>query len=230
MIARRDIVFGGAGLAALGAAEALRPRKRLVLLKGGGTIDSAIPKAFGGWQAEASSGLVSPEMAGKLAKSLYSETVSRTYFNDATGASVMLLAAYGDTQSDLLQLHRPESCYPAVGFAIASTQAAELALNPGAELPVRRVVASTEERTENIVYWTRLGERLPQSGGEQREARLANAMQGYVADGILVRASTLGESDQAFSILTAFLPQMLKATRKDLRPALIGTSLSQRLG
>jgi EpsI family protein len=230
VISRRDIVFGGAGLAALGAAEALRPRKRLVLLKVGGTIDSAIPKAFAGWQAQASTGLVGPEMAGKLAKSLYSETVSRTYYNDATGASVMLLAAYGDTQSDLLQLHRPESCYPAVGFAIASTRAAELPLKPGTELPVRRVVAATEERNENIIYWTRLGERLPQSGGEQRQARLANAMQGYVADGILVRASTLGDSEQAFSILSEFLPQMLMATRKDLRPALIGTSLSQRLG
>jgi EpsI family protein len=230
VIARRDIIFGAAGLAALGAAEALRPRKRLVLLKGGGTIEVAIPKRFGPWQAEASTGLVSPEMAGKLAKSLYSETVSRTYFHDATGASVMLLAAYGDTQSDLLQLHRPETCYPAVGFAIASTQASELPLAAGTLLPVRRVVAATEERTENIVYWTRLGERLPQSGGEQREARLANAMQGFVADGILVRASVLGETGPAFATLSDFLPQMLKATRKDLRPALIGTSLSQRLG
>jgi EpsI family protein len=224
---RRDIVMAGLGVAALGTAEALRPRKRMVLLKGG-TIAEAIPPEFGNWVSN-NADLVSPEQAGRLAKTLYSETVGRAYENTADGSVVLILAAYGDTQSDLLQLHRPESCYPAVGFTVSLSEPTTVKVGPGDLLPGRRVIATIEERVENIIYWTRLGERLPKSGGEQRDARLANAMDGYVADGILVRCSVVGESAQAFATLQRFIPEMLAAVRSDLRPALIGTRLAQRV-
>lgn len=223
---RRDMVMGGLALGALGAAEALRPRKRLVLLKGG-TIAEAIPQEFGPWVSN-SADLVSPEQAGRLARTLYSETVQRAYDNTEDGSTVLFLAAYGDTQSDLLQLHRPESCYPAVGYSLALSEPTTVALQ-GEELPGRRVIAKMEDRVENIIYWTRLGERLPQGGGAQRDARLANAMEGYVADGILVRCSVLGDSPPAFAVLQRFIPEMLRSVRKDLRPALIGTQLSSHV-
>ena len=70
---------------------------------------------------------------------------------------------------------------------ITQTKAEDLPVGGKGLLPVRRVIATASENQENIVYWTRLGERLPQSGGEQRDARLKNAMEGFVADGILVR-------------------------------------------
>jgi hypothetical protein len=120
MTNRRDLLIGGLALTAAGVAEALRPRKRLVLLRKG-TIAQAMPNTFGTWTAEGSTGLVSPAQAGRLSRTLYSEIVQRVYSQTGTGAEVMMLAAYGDTQSDLLQLHRPESCYPAVGFNIASS-------------------------------------------------------------------------------------------------------------
>lgn len=224
---RRDIALAGLGLAALGAAEALRPRKRLVLLKNGAKIAQAIPPQFGAWVSN-NADLVSPEQAGRLARTLYSETVSRAYDNMEDGSTVLILAAYGDTQSDLLQLHRPESCYPAVGYTLAMSK--PTALQVGSQtLPSREVIATMEDRTENIIYWTRLGERLPQGGGQQRDARLANAMQGYVADGILVRCSVLGESAEAFATLRRFIPEMLRAVSPALRPALVGTKISQQL-
>src|SRR4051812_21949315 len=187
MMHRRDVLLGGLGVGALAAAEGLRPRKRLVLLQKGNTIAKSIPEAFGDWEAQSVSNLVGPEQAGRLAQSLYGETTSRQYYEQATGATVMLLAAYGDTQSDLLQLHRPESCYPAVGFTIQMARSMDLKLGGGAALPVRKVVAATADRTENILYWTRMGEFLPQTGSQQRVARLDNAMQGFVPDGILFR-------------------------------------------
>lgn len=227
---RRDLVLGGLAIAAAAGAEAWRPRNRLLLLKKGNTIESTIPMAFAGWEAEAVSDLVGPEQAGRLAQSLYSEIVTRVYFEETTGAAVMLLCAYGDTQSDLLQLHRPESCYPAVGFTLRSAESVELPLPGGEPLPVRRVVAFTEQRTENIVYWTRMGETLPQTGGEQRIARLKNAVQGYIPDGILVRCSVLGEAARAFPIADRFVRAMLQATPRNLRPALVGTELARRIG
>lgn len=228
MMLRRDLILAGLGLAAAGGAEALRPRKRLVLLRNT-TIEETIPRSFAGWEAETVSDLVGPEQAGRLARSLYSEIVTRVYYEAATGAGVMLLAAYGDTQSDLLQLHRPESCYPAVGFTLRLAQSVDLQLPGGAILPARRVVATTEQRTESIVYWARMGEVLPQTGGQQRMARLDNAVQGYVPDGILVRCSTVGDPEAAFKLVDRFVTAMLHAVPKDKRPALVGTELAGRI-
>jgi EpsI family protein len=225
---RRDLVIGGLAVAAAAGAEALRPHRKLILLKGG-KIDVLMPRKFDDWTAEASSGLVSPDQAGKLAKSLYSEIVERIYHEEHSGSSVMLLAAYGDTQSDLLQLHRPETCYPAVGFAVESSKPAQILLRNGARIPAREVVAVQDDRRENILYWTRIGERLPQSEGEQRTARFRNAVDGYVADGILFRCSALGDSEASFKMMNQFVPALMNATPAVVRPALIGSRLAQQM-
>jgi EpsI family protein len=225
---RRDLVIAALALAAAGTAEALRPHRKLILLKGG-NIDGLVPRNFGDWTAEGSSGLVSPDQAGKLAKSLYSEIVERIYHNRASGAAVMLLAAYGDTQSDLLQLHRPESCYPAVGYALESSRPAEVPLRGGARIPARQVVATMEDRRENILYWTRIGERLPQSAGQQRRALFQNSVDGYLADGILFRCSALGDSGACFALLNQFVPALLNAAPAVVRPALVGTRIAHQM-
>lgn len=226
---RRDLVLSALALGSIGAAEALTPRKRMLLLKAGDSIENTIPKSFAGWEAESVGGLVGPAQAGRLARSLYSETVTRVYYEGETGAAVMLLAAYGDTQSDLLQLHRPESCYPAVGFTLKMADSVELSLPGGALLPARRVIAYSEQRTENILYWTRMGEELPRTGGEQRMARLENAIRGYVPDGILVRCSVLGAAREAFPIADRFTTTMLRAIPKNRRAALVGSELARRI-
>jgi EpsI family protein len=228
MMQRRALIIGGLAVAAAGVAEALRPRRKLILLKGG-KIDGLVPRNFPGWNAEATSGLVSPDQAGKLAKSLYSEIVERVYHEQQTGDAVMLLAAYGDTQSDLLQLHRPETCYPAVGYALASSRPVQVALRNGAKIPAREVVAVADDRRENILYWTRIGEHLPQSAGQQRSARFQNSLDGYVADGILFRCSAVGESEACFSLLNRFVPALLDAAPAQVRPALVGTQIARQM-
>lgn len=229
MIARRDLLIGGACVGAAGIAYALKPRNRLVLLKDGKMAD-ALPLSFGDWSAESSDGLVQPNTEGDLAATLYSEMVGRIYHQASTGVAVMMLVAYGDTQSDLLQLHRPESCYPAVGFNIVSSEPGALALAGGARVPVRRVVASAQGRQENIIYWARMGEYLPGSSGEQRQVRLQTAMDGYVPDGALIRFSVVGDdSVAAFKILEGFIPELLTAVAVKQRPALIGTQLSKTM-
>lgn len=227
-VSRRGLLMGGLAVVAAGTAEALRPRHRLVLLKQG-NLANALPNTFGPWTAEGSNGLVSPDQAGRLAKSLYSEIIERIYTNSDNGAQVMLLAAYGDTQSDLLQLHRPESCYPAVGFNIASTVPANIPISPRVAAPGRRVVAVQEGRTENIVYWTRIGEFLPQSASEQRRVRLDNAMHGYVADGILFRCSILGKPEACFPLLDQFVPGLLATVKPDKLPAIVGSRLARQM-
>ena len=60
---------------------------------------------------------VAPETPDSLAARLYGETVGRIYRQQSTGDQVIMLMAHGDVESNELQLHRPEVCYPAFGFA-----------------------------------------------------------------------------------------------------------------
>ena len=228
MFARRDLLIGIACLATAGSAYALKPRRRLVLLKNS-TMADVLPLRFDGWSAEESDGLVQPPAEGTLAANLYSEMVGRIYHEAQTGAAIMLLVAYGDTQSDMLQLHRPEACYPAVGFTLVSSEPGTLKFREAA-IPVRRVVARMGDRQENIIYWARLGDALPNSSAEQRKARLGTSMEGYIPDGALVRFSVVGaDADAAFVVIEDFVRQLLAAVAANQRQALIGTSLAGKL-
>lgn len=229
MIARRDLLIGGACLAAAGTAYALEPRKRMALLKGEKLAD-LMPISVGDWSAENSDGLVQPATEGSLAATLYSELIGRIYHQASTGAAIMMLIAYGDTQSDMLQLHRPEACYPAVGFRLASTTAGDLRLSRAGELPVRRVVATAPGRQENILYWVRIGEELPNSSGEQRKVRLRTAMKGLIPDGVLCRFSVLGDDpNTSFRLLEGFVETLLKAVPAKGLPALVGDQLARQI-
>lgn len=231
MIDRRDLVFGAGCALALGVAEALRPRRMLQLLKPGRKLSATIPSQFGAWQLGEGGDIVMPQTPGSLASRLYSDRVARSYRRTVPDLQdVMLLIAYGQAQSDVLQLHRPEVCYPAVGFSIAMRRLVALPLGPGVAVPAVMLTATAGDRTEDILYWTRLGEALPQTAGDQRVARLETAMKGYVADGVLVRASAARTSEEPkFDVLTGFLRGLVQATPDSGRAALIGTSLAAAL-
>lgn len=222
---RRDLILGGALLAAAGGAAALTPRNRLVLL-GDQTLDDIIPDVIGDWSHVKSSGFILPKSPGSLADRLYSQTLTRLYESVAR-PPVMLVIAYGAVQNDLLQLHRPEVCYSAVGFTISDSRRAAVTLAGGVQLPVRELVASTDSRTEEICYWTRIGDDLPTDGREQRWVKLRQQMRGYLADGILVRMSTLGLPDASqFAELRRFAGDMIAAIQPANRAVLIGRPLA----
>ncbi len=228
MISRRDMFIGATCVAALGTAEWLRPR-RLVKLMDSESLEEIVPTKFGNWSSQFDPGLVVPKTPGSLADKLYSETITRRYANVETGAQVMLLIAYGGAQNDLLQLHRPESCYPAVGFEITQRRMAAVELAK-ASIPSVFLTAEARGRIEDVLYFTRIGEFLPRSAGEQRSDRLSAAMQGYVGDGILVRASTL-RRDKSDSLprLNDFLGGLMAAVSPDSRKAFIGTKRATAL-
>lgn len=229
MIARRDLLIGGGCLGAAALAYYLKPRQRQDLLLGARMAD-ILPIKFASWSAENADGLVQPRSDDELAAKLYSEMVGRIYSDAVTGDQIMMLVAYGDTQSDLLQLHRPEACYPAVGFELVESRASEVKLSSGVVLPVRRVIATAPGRQENIVYWARIGDYLPGNGSEQRRVRLRTAMEGYVPDGALVRFSSVGsDAARSFASIDRFIPALLDAVVSNQRKALVGTALSQAM-
>lgn len=223
---RRDLAIGLSCLAAGGAAYALKPRREVTLLPKGESLDSLVPIAPVGWIGQDISDPVALNGAGEgtLASKLYNQSVVRLYTNSATSSQrVQMLLAYGSRQTDNLQLHRPEVCYPAFGYTLLKNRPARTPLSRVTSIPTRHIVAETGLERQYITYWTRLGEHLPQNGGQQREARYLNAFQGLVPDGVLCRFTMVAEDElSAWRVLDGFIESLLLGIRPDRRGVLIG--------
>jgi EpsI family protein len=223
---RRDVLFGGGLLFAAAGAAYLQPRERLVLLPDGRNLEDLVPKAIGPWNPVESDAFVLPKVPGSLADRLYNQTISRLYVSE-TRHPVMMVVAYGAVQNDLLQLHRPEVCYTAVGFSISASRVTAVSLSDSAKLPIRVQYRIGSTRDSARAVSSRIGDDLPTTGREQRWVKLRQQMDGYLADGILVRLSTIGEpSPEAFAELSEFARTMVTATAPKDRPTLIGRPLA----
>ncbi|MFZ4382949.1 MAG: exosortase-associated protein EpsI, V-type [Sandarakinorhabdus sp.] len=226
---RRDVLVGGALLAGAGTALAVTPRGRLTLMLPGHELEAMVPKQLGPWTFAPSDGIVLPRDENGLAAKLYGQVLSRVYFSPSR-LSVVLVIAYGEVQNDLLQLHRPEVCYSAVGFDISGQQRADIALAPGVSLPARELVARNEDRVESITYWTRIGDDLPTSGTEQRLAKLRQQLDGYISDGVLVRLSCpVAPTPVVREQLAEFARAIVAGLAAADRPALLGRPLAARI-
>lgn len=223
MIARRDFLIGGACVGAAGGAAWLKPRREVSLLRGA-KVAGVIPAVFGDWTSQDIGDPYAVNGEQTLSSKLYNELIVRDYRNAKTGGELLMLLAYGRRQSDELQLHRPEVCYPAFGYSLVRNEALTLPLGGQAALPARRLAAEAEGRRESIVYWTRMGEMLPQDRAQQRAARLQISMQGIIPDGLLSRFSVAGgDPEHDWKVIGAFVAELIQAIAPNDRSVLIGT-------
>lgn len=172
-------------------------------------IEPSIPIEFAGWKmATISGGVVNPQQEALL-NTLYSEIITRTYVN-AQGERVMLSIAYGKSQNDSFQVHKPEICYPAQGFQLKSNVAGILEVSSG-RIPVRRIeTALGPQRPEPVTYWTTLGDHTVTSGVDKKIKEIEYALKGYVADGLLFRLSSIDpDSARAFELQAKFANDLL---------------------
>ena len=165
---------------------------------------------------------------GTLSSKLYNQLVTRLYA-DGRGSQVLMLLAHGERQSDELQLHRPEICYPAFGYALLKNEATSVRLASQVAVPARRLLAKSPSNEESVIYWTRLGENFPVSFDEQRTARFNDTLAGIIPDGILCRFSTADNTAAAWPRLEGFVRTLVEATSQKGRPVLIGTERSGAL-
>jgi len=223
MIQRRDLLFGAACVAAAGGALALKPRREVSLLRSR-ELAKVVPTSFGEW----SSNDIRDPLAlnpGSLSAKLYGQLVTRVYRQASTGQEVVMLLAHGERQTDDLQLHRPEVCYPAFGYKLLRNEPLAIPLQAGPPIPSRRILAARESREEAIVYWSRIGEYLPADGGQQRRDRLRIAMQGMIPDGVLCRFSTPTSSPaESWALVTQFIVSLLGTMAADQRQVLVGSA------
>jgi len=227
---RRAVLIGTACVLSSGAALALKPRRKISLLPAGTKLSDILPRKFGEWDSRDVSDLYAPETPDSLVARLYGETVARLFTDRQSGATILMFMAHGDSQSNELQLHRPEVCFPAFGFSLTSSAPVELQIRKGVTLPARRLLAQSSVQRQAVLYWTRLGEYFPVSVTEQRLNRLTAAMHRYIPDGLLARFSMVEpDAGSAFAEISRFVPALLAEIPKARLGVFVGTARARLL-
>jgi EpsI family protein len=221
VISRRSLLVGGAMLAAAGAAAAREPRPNRPRIRKK-EFEALVPKVVGEWRFETASGLVLPP-SDALSDRLYDSLVTRIYSNP-DGDRVMMLLAYNNRQDGMLQIHRPEICYPAGGYVLTPTTPVNVAVDQGVVVPSNIFSAISGERNEQVLYWTRVGDDFPQSWRQQRLVVLRSNIAQIIPDGMLARVSMAGE-DMATSmpVMQNFVAALYDASSPRLRSLLFAT-------
>lgn len=223
-IALRPSIIGIAMLATAGLAVAMWPDERIADRAAKVDLERMVPLEFGDWTIDRTLVPigVSPQAPATLDK-IYNQTLARTYVNGA-GQRVMLSIVYGaDQRGAATQMHQPESCYTMQGFQLTGNSVGRLETAHGI-LPVTRLMAVQGPRKEPITYWITIGDRTALPGLDRKLAQLRYGLTGQVADGMLVRVSTIGsDTAQAYSVQDAFVRDLLGVVREQDRARLAGT-------
>jgi EpsI family protein len=220
-----------AGVACVGTAllsRQLKPHHYASLLQSA-KLDGLVPKSFGAWTSEDVGDPLALNGPGTLSSKLYNQLVTRAYTDGAGGHQVLMLLAHGERQSDELQLHRPEVCYPAFGYALLRNEPTHIKLADAITLPARRLLAKSPSHEESVVYWSRLGEFFPIDAAEQRLDRFKNTAAGLIPDGILCRFSTADGSPKAWADLERFVHDLIGATSPAGQRVLVGSDRARQL-
>ena len=216
---RRKFLIGGAFLGAAALAYARTPRTVEDFL-GKAKLDDIIPKHLADWSFVSASGLVTaPE--DQLSRLLYSQLLTRVY-SAPNQPPIMMLAAQSASQTGVLQIHRPEVCYPAGGFQLSPVIEHDIPVGP-LTLRTNQLTATADGRSEQIVYWTRIGRHLPISWSEQRWAVAQDNMKGIIPDAVLVRISvSTNDRDEALAVIDGFTRSLIASLSPLARKVLIG--------
>lgn len=205
---RRKFALGLLFCSAAAVAQWRQPKNHIDYLKQD-KLDAIVPQTIGNWKFVTTSGLVVPP-EDQLSKTLYSQLLTRVY-SDGKNPPIMLLIAQSAGQVGILQIHRPETCYPAGGYKLSPVVLDPIKVGT-TTVPVNSLAASADGVTERIFYWTRIGNQLPASWAQQRLAIAEQNLRGIIPDAILVRLSTIeNDADDAHERLTQFVQALVQS-------------------
>lgn len=214
---RRKFILGGTFAAAAGVAAWRQPTERIDYL-GERKLEDIIPTKVGPWQFLSNSGLVIPP-DDQLSRLLYSQMLTRVY--SSGDQAIMLLIAQSAGQTGVLQVHRPEVCYPAGGYQLSPVVQHPV---PVADktLVTNSLTATADTRNEQILYWTRIGNHLPVTWAQQRMAVAMDNLTGQIPDAVLVRVSMIQhDRQQALDAMSRFIQQLVTGLAPAARRVLV---------
>jgi EpsI family protein len=222
-ISRRSLLVAGGFLSVAAGALAVTPRRHEQVI-GGRRLADIIPAQVGSWAVAPGGALILP--VADQARDVYDQVLARTY---VTGASspVMLLVAYGAAQSGLMKVHRPEICYAGSGFSIREKHAVDVPLVGDRPIAASSFLAAREDRTERVLYWTRISDAFPRDLISQRLVMLESGLRGVIPDGVLVRCSAMStDAETGEKALLAFVEALIASAGSTARHLLIGASMT----
>lgn len=214
-------------VSASGFGHVMRPTVHLADQRAKVDLETLFPASFGAWRIDTQVPvtIISPDVEAKL-KSIYAQTLTRTYIGPA-GERIMLSVAYGGDQSDATRAHRPDVCYPAQGFEILSNQNAVVDLGGELRLPVRHMASKLAQRHEPVTFWFVVGEHVAVSGQQQKIAQLRYGVQGLIPDGMLVRVSSIDrDTEAAYRVQARFVGDLHAAMSRPARARVFGSALA----
>lgn len=215
---RRKFLAGLLFCSTAGIAAWRQPYKEIDYL-GRNKLEDVVPKTIGRWKFQTASGLVVPP-EDQLSQALYSQLLTRVYW-DGQNPPIMLLMAQAGSQTGFLQVHRPETCYTAGGYQITPLAPHEIQIGSKA-VQASTIDATTGGPTEHIVYWTRIGNEMPQTWREQKISVASQNLRGIIPDAILIRLSVVGEDGvTARAQIDEFVRTMVASVPAAMRPVFI---------
>jgi EpsI family protein len=209
-------------IAAPVGAHLVRPSQRVADMGPRIDLEAIVPKEFANWREETrqAAPVVNPERQAHLDQ-LYSQILTRTYV-DSNGYRIMLSIAYGGNQSDSLQVHLPDTCYPAQGFQLWGKTTGKMS-TPFGEIPIQRIFTVLDQRREPVTYWITVGDRSVEPNIQKKLVELSYRLTGKIPDGLLFRVSSIDADEQsAYAVQDRFIGQLLEAAGPDARKHLAG--------
>jgi len=221
LVTRRSMIAGGLLAATAAIANSRRPDEPFRMLSGKPRLNPLFPLKVGDWEYQTSSGLVLPP-PDQLSDRLYNAIITR-YYASPNGLPVMMLVAYNGVQDGMLQVHRPEVCYPAAGYRIEEQRIVPLDAGGGVSVPGHYLATRSVSRFEQLIYWTRIGNDFPTEWWQQHWAVAKENLKGRVPDGVLIRFSTAAPDDEtAITTLKRFIGPLFAQLGPTARRLLFG--------
>lgn len=186
----KSLFIGALILVAAGLTLLMTPGQKIEKNENSLKLEMVVPERIGEWQIDKTVVPILPDpSAVELIKKIYSQTLSRTYY-DASGYRIMLSIAYGGAQTDELKAHRPDVCYPAQGFQIKRPRKEILQVGQTA-IPVARMESNLGARYEPVTYWIAVAGRATATDIQRKLAQIRIGITGVVPDGMLIRVSSI---------------------------------------
>lgn len=220
LLTRRSMIAGGLLGGASLVANSRRPDIPFRMIENP-KLNPLFPMKIGDWEYQTSNGLILPP-PDQLSDRLYNAVITR-YYASPTQLPIMFLVAYNGIQDGMLQVHRPEVCYPAAGYQVSGQRVFPLDIGGGVAIPGHYLSARSVSRHEQLLYWTRIGNDFPTRWWEQHWSVAKENLKGRVPDGILVRISTVAPDDKTATLtLMRFIEPLLKQLSPAARRLLFG--------
>jgi EpsI family protein len=199
-----------------------QPSKRMADLYPRQPLSTLFADRVGAWTLDKNTLNVPlpPDVAAQV-KEIYTEVADRSYVSK-DGRRVMVTVAYGRDQSDGFKVHRPEVCYAAQGFTVGDALDAKLNLG-GREIDVKHVDTHKDSRFEPVTYWMVIGDNVVNAPSRHKYFQIKYAFDGLIADGLLVRVSSLSSDPaQAYEEQAAFVRDWVATVPASQRARLFG--------